>query len=194
MSIRIAEAADIPAMLAIYAPYVLNTAYSFEYTVPTEEEFSRRFLSYTDQFPWLVWEEEGRVLGYAYAAAPFERAAYGWCAEPSIYLAPEAHGRGIGRQLYALLEEILQRQGYRVLYAIVTSENRGSVAFHEALSYRVQAVFPDCGFKFGRWLGTVWLEKRLKQTGDSPAAPLPWRAVVKIDGKTPKVLDNLPLS
>lgn len=194
MSIRFAEAADIPAMLAIYAPYVENTAYSFEYTVPTEDTFSRRFFSYTTQFPWLVWEEDGRVLGYAYAAAPFERAAYGWCAEPSIYLAPEAHGRGIGRQLYAVLESILQRQGYRVLYAIVTSENTGSVAFHQALGYRIQAEFPDCGYKFGRWLGTVWLEKRLEQSDPAPAAPLSWRQVVKIDGNTPKVLDNLPLS
>ena len=80
---------DLPAMLAIYSPYVLTTAYSFEYTPPTLEEFTHRFRDYTRQFPWLVWEENGTVLGYAYGSRPFERAAYQWNAEASIYLCPD---------------------------------------------------------------------------------------------------------
>ena len=84
--IRFAAESDVPAMLAIYAPYVRNTAYTFEYTVPTDAEFTARFLSYTRQCPWLVWEEDGAVLGYAYGSLPFERAAYAWCAEVSVYL------------------------------------------------------------------------------------------------------------
>ena len=88
--IRIATTADVPEMLAIYTPYVENTTVSFEYVPPTLEEFTNRFATYTRQFPWLVWEEGGVLLGYAYASAPFSRAAYGWCAEPTVYLRPEA--------------------------------------------------------------------------------------------------------
>ena len=98
MSIRPANIADLPRILEIYGPYVENTAISFEYTVPALEAFTQRFLDITAQFPWLVWEEEGAVLGYAYGSAPFERAAYQWSAEASIYLCPEACGRGIGRK------------------------------------------------------------------------------------------------
>ena len=93
--IRIATEKDIEQMLAIYTPYVLNTTYSFEYTPPTLEQFRTRFLKYTAQCPCLVWEENGQVVGYAYGSLPFERAAYAWCAEVSIYLASEFHGRGI---------------------------------------------------------------------------------------------------
>ena len=144
--IRLATEKDIPAILDIYAPYVLETAYSFEYTVPTAEEFTARFRHHTHYCPWLVWEEDGVVLGYAYGAPAFERAAYRWCGEVSIYLASSAQGRGIGKKMYAALEELMKRLGYRVLYAIVTSENAPSIAFHEALGYRQRALFPDCGY------------------------------------------------
>ena len=177
MAIRFAREADLPEILAIYAPYVENTTVSFEYEVPTQQAFTQRFQAITRQFPWLVWEEEGRILGYAYGSAPFERAAYRWCAEPSIYLAPEAQGRGIGRKLYQALEAILQKQGYCLLYAIITSENRASLAFHKALGYSPVATMPCCGFKQDRWLGITWMEKRLS-TPDAPGAfPIPWQEV-----------------
>ena len=93
MSIREAVPADVPAMLAIYAEYVTQTAVSFEYEVPSEAEFTRRLTEHTAVYPWLVWEEDGRVLGYCYAGRAFERAAYAWNAEISCYLAHEAqHG------------------------------------------------------------------------------------------------------
>ena len=101
--IRLAKETDLSQILEIYGPYVLHTAVSFEYSVPTLEEFTDRFRSITAQFPWLVWEEEGKVLGYAYGSLPFGRAAYRWCAASSIYLAPQAQGRGIGRKLYRTL-------------------------------------------------------------------------------------------
>ena len=91
--IRLACENDLPEILEIYGPYILNTTASFEYTVPTMEEFTARFRGITEDFPWLVWEENGQILGYAYASHPFHRAAYRWCAESSIYLRPEAHGR-----------------------------------------------------------------------------------------------------
>lgn len=171
--IRMAQAEDIPAILDIYAPYVLNTTATFEYTVPALAEFSARFADITKQFPWLVWEEDGKVLGYAYASAPFARAAYQWCAEPSIYLSPEIHGNGIGRQLYAVLEELLARQGYRVFYALITQENLASIAFHEKLGYTHTALLPQCGWKFDRWLGVVWMEKRQNFVDSPSARPIP---------------------
>lgn len=186
--IRIVTEKDVAQMLAIYAPYVENTTYSFEYTVPTMEEFTQRFRKYTAQCPWLVWEEDGRVLGYAYGSLPFERAAYAWCAEVSIYLSPEIHGKGIGRTLYAAVEEILWKQGYRIIYALITTENQGSLAFHEKVGYTYCAQFPGCGIKFGRSLGVIWMEKRSDSVEIPSSPPVSWVKVVETDRNQ---LDNL---
>lgn len=192
--IRFAKKADIPQILAIYGPYVEHTGYSFEYTVPTQEEMTRRFESYTEQFPWLVWEEAGAVLGYAYGSAPFERAAYRWCAEVSVYLAPEIQGRGIGRQLYRALEALLWRQGYQVIYALITTENQDSLAFHSRMGYKAVATFPDCGLKFGRWLGVVWMEKRRETVEYPQNFPISWKVIVENHRNMPDILDSLTLS
>lgn len=161
MTIRDARRSDVPAMLAIYAPFVEHTAVSFEYDVPTEAEFARRLEEHQAAFPWLVCEENGRVMGYAYAGRAFERAAYGWNAEISCYLAPELRGRGVGRRLYARIEEILTRLGYYKLFAVVTSANAPSVAFHRALGFRDAACFRNVGYKQGAWYDVLWLEKTL---------------------------------
>ena len=192
--IRIALESDVPAMLAIYAPFVETTTVSFEYDVPSEAAFLQRFRDITTQFPWLVWEEDGRVLGYAYAAKPFERAGYSWCAEPSIYLAEEARGRDVGRKLYAVLEAILDRQGYCVLYSLITSENKASLRFHEKCGYSTVAVFPDCGRKFGRWLGLHWMEKRIKISNNPSAFPRSWLVIVQDAERFSDILDSLSLS
>ena len=192
--IRIAEERDIPAILEIYGPYVLNTTITFEYDVPTREEFTRRFRDITRQFPWLVYEEDGEILGYAYASAPYARAAYAWCAEPSVYLKPEVRGRGIGRKLYAALEQILDCQGYQVLYALVTQENEASLRFHERCGYRVSVLFPNCGFKFGRWLGVIWMEKRLKSVEIPSYPPISWNRIRQTCQKISDILDTLSLS
>ena len=172
MSIRMANLQDVPRILEIYSPYVENTAISFEYTVPTLEVFTERFLKITVQFPWLVWEENGIVLGYAYGSLPFERAAYQWNASASIYLCPEACGKGIGKQLYAALEQLLKEQGYRKVYAVITTANEASVAFHRAVGYRHTATMPDCGYKFGQWYGTIWMEKDLNTWPAPSGAPI----------------------
>ena len=156
MVIRNAMEKDLPEILKIYSHYVNTTAYSFEYIPPTQEEFLARFRRITAQFPYFVCEENGEVIGYAYADKPFERAAYAWCAEPSVYLRPDARGKGIGRVLYEALELALTRQGYYVLYAIITTSNTASIAFHRALGYRHLADFPNCGFKLGAWQGITW--------------------------------------
>jgi phosphinothricin acetyltransferase len=192
--VRPAAEKDVPEILSIYAPYIENSTATFEYDVPSCREFMQRFLDITAQFPFLVWEENGQILGYAYASAPYSRAAYSWCAEPSIYLRPEAKGRGIGRKLYAVLEAILAKQGYQVLYALITSENAESIAFHAKTGYEKSVEFPNCGYKFNRWLGLIWMEKRIKIVQSPSAFPKSCLAVVQ-DAKTfSNILDSLSLS
>ncbi len=192
--IRAAEKADVPAMLAIYAPYVLETTVTFEYAVPALSEFEDRFSAVTEKLPWLVWEEKGAVLGYAYASLPFTRAAYAWCAEPSIYLRSDARGRGIGKRLYAALEAILLELGYVVSYAIITGENAPSLAFHYALGYRKCGELVNSGQKFGRWLDVYWLEKRLNSVETPRNSPIPWKEFSKNIQKFSDILGKMSLS
>ena len=192
--IRIAREQDVPAMLELYRPYILNTTHTFEYRVPTEAEFLERFRQITLRHPWLVWEEQGQVLGYAYGSAPFERDAYRWSCEASIYLRPDAQGRGIGRRLYQALEQIMAYQGHRLCYAIITSENVGSLAFHQKLGYQKTAEMPGCGRKFGRWLGVVWMEKALNQPGNPTDFPITWAALRQDEQKFCDILDVLSIS
>ena len=192
--IRPAAEKDVPEILEIYAPYVENTTVTFEYDVPCRRSFLQRFCEISAQFPWLVWEEDGRILGYAYASPPYTRAAYSWCAEPSVYLRPEARGRGIGGALYVALEKLLLHQGYQLLYALITEENRSSIRFHEKMGYTHRVLFPHCGFKFGRWLGLIWMEKRLKSVEIPSSMPIPWSALRNDAQKISDILDSLSLS
>jgi len=194
MSIRIATEQDLPQILAIYTPYVEHTTISFEYEAPSGEAFRQRFLKITERFPWLVWEENGEILGYAYACAPFERAAYQWCAEPSIYLRTDVRGRGIGRKLYTVLEELLRQQGFRLSYAIITAENEVSLAFHSRMGYRVLARFPDCAWKHGKLLGITWMEKTLNPAEMTMKPPVPFPAFVQCDKNFQDILSKLSLS
>ena len=191
--IRPATEKDIPEILAIYRPYVEHSTATFEYDVPCQRSFLQRFLDITAQFPWLVWEEEGQILGYAYASAPYSRAAFSWCAEPSIYLRESAKGRGIGSMLYRVLEEILARQGYQVLYALITSENSASIGFHEKMGYETKVNFPNCGYKFDRWLGLIWMEKRIKIVQSPSGFPTPWWTIVQDVKSFRNILDTLSL-
>lgn len=192
--LRFATESDIPAIREIYAPYVENTVYSFEYRVPSVEAFTERFREMTAQFPWLVWEENGEILGYAYGSPPFTRDAYAWCAESSIYLKAQAQGRGIGAKLYATLEMCLKLQGYRVLYALITSENTHSLGFHEYCGFVFRADFPRCGYKFQRWVGVVWMEKTLNLVDFPDSAPKPWPEVHTNVQNVRDILLNLSLS
>lgn len=192
--IRVATEADVPAMLDIYAPYILTTTITFEYDVPCRRTFLQRFYDITAQFPWLVWEEDGTILGYAYASAPFSRAAYAWCAEPSIYLAQNARGKGIGKKLYAALEAILSDQGYQVLYALITEENTASVRFHERQNYTFLAKFSNCAYKFNRCLGVIWMEKRLSDVKLPNSYPLPFSKYFQDVQRLCDILDTLSLS
>ena len=192
--IRIATEADVPQMLAIYAPYILNTTHTFEYDVPSVEEFTQRFRRLTVQFPWLVWEEDGKILGYAYGSAPFERAAYRWCAEDSVYLLPEAQGRGIGTRLCRALEKVLFYQGYLRIYALITAENELSVAFHKKLGYTVRGEMPHAGIKFGRRVGVIWMDKASDFVDIPSSFPRAWESIMQDNQTFSDILDILSLS
>lgn len=192
--IRIAEKKDIPAILAIYAPYVEHTTISFEYTVPTLEEFTARFEAITKQYPWLVWEENGEILGYCYASAAYTRAAYAWTCEPSIYLREDVRGRGMGRRFYEALEKILVYQGYQLSFALITQENKASLSFHEAMGYKIKVFYEDIGFKHGRWLGLAWMEKRLKSVEIPANPPMSWEDIMQDEQRKSYILGILSLS
>ena len=194
MFIRIAEERDIPRILEIYAPYVENTPWSFEYSVPSSSEFTERFRNVTGNFPWLVCGEGDRVEGYAYASPAFSRAAYQWVCEDSIYLSPNFLHRGMGDKLYKCLEFLLKRQGYSTVYAVITSENEASVRFHERMGFSFLAEFPRVGFKQGQWHGTKWLQKPLNSVEMPMYPPTSFPKLVDTDRMVRDYLDKLTLS
>ena len=168
MIIRNATIADAEDMLAIYAPYVEETAITFEYDVPGIEEFRQRIQEVTTRYPWLVAEQDGCIVGYAYAGTFYDRAAYQWTVETSIYLDRKKCGQGIGRQLHKALENTLRNRGFQNMNACIAYIEPqdeyltlGSVRFHERMGYRRCAHFHQCGFKFGRWYDIVWMEKMI---------------------------------
>ncbi|MEO1771741.1 GNAT family N-acetyltransferase [Candidatus Enterococcus ferrettii] len=169
MDIRLANAADAPALLAIYAPYVTDTAITFEYEVPSVKEFTQRITSTLKDYPYLVAEnDQGEILGYAYAHAYKERDAYNWSVEVTVYLSEKAKGQGIGKQLYQALETELSKQNILILTACITGGNTHSIQFHEKLGYQQVGVFKKIGYKFERWHDVYWLQKTIGQ----PAIPM----------------------
>ena len=166
MNIRLAKKSDAAALLAIYAPYVENTAITFEYEVPTIEDFANRIEKTLGKYPYLVAEEDGLILGYAYTSTYYARAAYDWAVELSVYVSQDARGKGVGIKLYDELEGLLDQMGYMHFLACISLPNEDSLAFHAKRGYQQVAHFPKIGYKFERWHDIVWLQKSLeKQAG-----------------------------
>ena len=159
--IRTATPVDAGALVSIYAPYVEKTEITFEYTVPSVEEFARRIECICKRYPYLVAELDGEIVGYAYASAFKERAAYAWSVETSIYVKEGIHGKGIGKALYTQLEEYLKRQNVTNINACITYPNPQSIAFHERFGYKPVAHFTACGYKNGKWCDMIWMEKHI---------------------------------
>ncbi len=161
MTIRSARVSDAKDLLSIYAPYVEKTAITFEYTVPSLSDFEHRISHTLTKYPYLVYEEEGHILGYAYASTYKDRAAYDWSCEVSIYIAEEARGRHIGTKLYDALESHLQAKGICNLLACITYPNDPSVQFHSQRGYQQVAHFKKIGYKGDKWHDIIWMQKRL---------------------------------
>lgn len=179
IEIRVATPDDAEALLAVYAPYVTDTAISFECEVPTIEEFRRRIARTLERYPYLVALRDGAIAGYAYAGPFVGRAAYDWSVETSIYVARHARRAGLGRALYTALENILREMGVLNLNACIGYPKKedeylttNSVDYHRHLGYAWVGRFHDSGCKFGRWYDMVWMEKII---GNHPENPEPIR-------------------
>ncbi len=172
--IRVATVADAAAVAAIYRPYVEASVISFEADPPDEAEMARRIARTLEMYPWLVYQVGGRLLGYAYATEHATRAAYRWAANVSVYVHQDAHRRGIGRHLYAVLFNILRVQGIVNAYAGITLPNPKSVGLHEALDFRPVGVYERVGFKFGAWYDVGWWQTALQPSPLTPAEPRRW--------------------
>lgn len=166
MEIREARIDDADALLDIYRPYVEQTAISFEWEVPSLEEFTSRIENTLKRFPYLVAVIGDEIVGYAYVSSFKDRAAYDWCVETSIYVKEGMTHKGIGKALHQALEERVKAMGILNMYACIacTKEedehlDNNSVEFHQHLGYKIVGTFNKCGFKFGKWYDMVWMER-----------------------------------
>jgi len=170
--IRFAGPSDAPALLEIYRPYVEESSISFEYETPPVEEFRRRIAEIGRDYPYLVYEEGGSPLGYAYARRQMERAAYQWNAELTVYVDGQFHGRGIGSSLYGCLLALLRAQKVYRVCGVVVAGNAGSTALHRRFGFREAARFPAMGYKQGQWWDVIWYEKVLGQGALEALCPI----------------------
>ena len=169
MLIRIATPEDADACAAIYAPYVTETAISFETEPPTSAEMADRI---ANAIAWFVFEVDGRVAGYAYAGPFHPRAAYRWACEVSVYLEPGRRRTGAGRALYDVLLRDLADRGYRMAIAGMTLPNPASEGLHRALGFEPVGTYRDIGYKFGAWHDVAWTQLVLARGDDTPAEPV----------------------
>ena len=168
-----ARESDAPACLSVYAPYVRQTAITFEYEVPSAGEFAWRIRAVREQGdPWLLLTMGDVLIGYAYAAPFHARAAYQWGRECSIYLAGEFRGRGYGSALYRALLSLLTRQGYQTAYGVITLPGEASVALHQSLDFQKEGIHHAAGYKNGAWHDVLLMAKPL---GAYAAPPAPIR-------------------
>jgi L-amino acid N-acyltransferase YncA len=171
IAIRVACPDDAAMIAAIYAPYVTETAISFETVSPDETEMANRQAKTLASFPWLVAVCDGEVVGYAYAGQHRERAAYQWSADVSVYVHKDVQRRGIGRALYTPLFAILRALGYHNVYAGIALPNPASVALHETMGMTPVGVYRHVGYKAGKWHDVGWWEGSLRQPSADPAPP-----------------------
>lgn len=174
---RIATPADGPACAAIQRPYIEKTCINFLYKPLTEEEFTQKIASLLPRYPFIVAEENGQVVGFAYASELRPHDAYDWDVETSIYMAENRRHRGLGRGLYQRLIALCERMGFLNLYGCVTHPNPASDALHQALGFQHVGYFPHSGFKQGQWLGVTWFCRMPEKYPETPAPTLPITAI-----------------
>lgn len=171
--IRIAHGDDATAVHDIYTPSVLRGVETFETELPGVDAMRERILTRLRHYPWIVWEEDGRVLAYAYASRFRERAAYDWIAETSIYVHADARRRGIARRLYATLLDAMRLQGINQAVGVITLPGQGSVAMHEAMGFTPAGVWRGAGYKLDAWwdVGVWQLELQAPQNPPRRVVP-----------------------
>jgi phosphinothricin acetyltransferase len=178
-TIRLATPADAKGILDIYAPYITDTYHTFEMEVPSIKEFEERIAGYLEHWPWLVCEMDNVIAGYAYGARYRERVAYQWCVESSIYIHDDYQRRGIATALYKSLFEILKRQGYTNVYAVINLPNDKSVALHEKLGFEYFATYRNVGYKLGQWKNVGWWQLIINDYTFEPQPPVRFSAMNK---------------
>jgi L-amino acid N-acyltransferase YncA len=170
-SIRLATEDDAAAIVAIYAPHVSGSATSFETDVPAVDEMRRRIRETLVLHPWLVYDEDGQVGGYAYATKHRVRAAYQWAVETSAYVGEPFRRRRVAQALYTSLFRILAAQGYVNAYAGITLPNAASVALHESVGFSSVGVYNRIGYKLGAWHDVGWWQLALQPHQSKPSEP-----------------------
>jgi len=178
-NLRLATPADAAGILKIYAPYIENTSLTFETEVPSVTDFADRISHYLENWPWLVYEKDGKIAGYAYASRYRERTAYQWSVESSVYIHSDFHRAGIATILYTALFQLLQLQGFNTVYAVINLPNDKSVAFHEKLGFSYFATYEKVGYKLGQWKNVGWWKLMVNEYGDEPPAPVKFSVINK---------------
>ena len=184
-SMRLAAVSDSESILNIYAPYITDTAVSFETEIPAIGDFSARIAKIAEEYPFVVYEMNGKIIGYAYASRHRERAAYRFDVDVSIYVLPEYHGLGIACKLYDCLFALLKKLGYINAYAAYTESNGRSMKFHQKFGFTLIGVHHKTGYKLGRWHDVTWLEKTINAHDEKPGR------VLGIGELSPEYLENL---
>jgi phosphinothricin acetyltransferase len=175
--IRLATPDDAKGLLDIYAPYIADTSFTFETETPSVQAFSKRIETYLDNWPWLVCEDNGVIAGYAYSSRYRERTGYQWCVESSVYIHDNYLKKGIATALYTALLEILKKQGFRNVYAVINLPNERSVAFHEKMGFQYLATYKNVGYKLGKWKDVGWWQLIINDYIHEPGAPVAFNKV-----------------
>lgn len=178
-TIRTATLADAKQLLAIYAPYVTDTTVTFEYDVPSVEEFTYRINNILQSFPYYVAVVDEEVVGYCYASPFRARAAYQWVVETTIYIKQDFRGSGIGSSLYCALEDTLKNQGVLTMIACIAHPNPPSIAFHEVMGFQKVGHFSKSGYKLCQWVDVVWMEKHINIHSEPPIPLVPFAKLKK---------------
>nr|WP_199042470.1 GNAT family N-acetyltransferase [Dyella sp. ASV24] len=176
--IRIAHGDDAAAIHDIYTPSVLHGVETFETELPGVDVMRERILTRLRHYPWIVWEEDGRVLAYAYASRFRERAAYDWIAETSIYVHADARRRGIARRLYGALLDAMRLQGINQAVGVITLPGQSSVSMHESMGFAPAGVWRSSGYKLGQWWDVGVWQLELQTPEHPPRSVMPfaqWR-------------------
>jgi phosphinothricin acetyltransferase len=177
--IRLASPEDATPVLSIYGPYCAEDCpISFETGAPTLFDMQQRIDRVLARFPWLVYEDEGVIAGYAYATGHGDRAGYRWSVDTSIYIDPSMQRRGVARSLYTSLLAIVRLQGYVNAYAGISLPNTPSVALHAALGFQPVGIYRQVGYKGGAWLDVAWMQLQLQPRQVPPLEPTPLHTVI----------------